>query len=127
MRVTRTLRTADDRQELSALIFRLKAGSRITIADPEATTPQQIKVQLMLEELARKVRWNGETLDPYEWRLMFLAALRESRVVDGLEPGTRLVLFERKSDTPSVAEASHMIDMIPAFAAERGVTLSEAA
>jgi hypothetical protein len=123
VRITRTLRSAEDRQEISALIFRLKAGSRVTIADLEATTPQQVKCRLMREEIARRIEWCGKKRSSVEWLVMFWAVVRGAEVVDGIEYGTRIVLGVREDKEPSQDEASQMIELMYAFAAERGVTL----
>ena len=120
MRVTKTVRQ-HNRAALAAAVRDAPAGTRVTFSDPESTHPQKVKLRIMLDELARKVEWHGEKLTVDDWRTMFLAGLRGSHVVHGVVPGTRVVLFERKSDEPSVKEASEMIEMINAFLAERGL------
>jgi hypothetical protein len=124
VRITRTLRSVEDRQEISAMIFRLKTGSRVTLSDPEATDAQKLKCRLMRDEISRRIKWHGEKLGPEEWLVMFSAADRGSHVVDGIETGTRVVLGGVREDKePSAEEAGRHIEMMYAFAAERGVML----
>lgn len=124
MRLTITLSTADRRGQAARVVSRAPKGTRVTFDDPESTEPQQVKLKFMFEELSRKAMWHGWRLDAEDWRCLFLAELRHSQVIDGLEPGTRLVLFERKSDEPSNVEASGLIDSVYAFCAEQGITIS---
>ena len=123
MRVTRTIR-AESREEICDVVRRLKDGSRVMFLDPEATDPQQILLRILLDEFARKALWNGRRLSAVDWRRMFLAAARNAEVGPGVEEGTAFVAFA-KDDTPSVTEASNMIELLHKYAAENGFTLSE--
>jgi NinB protein len=120
MRITRTIRTDGDRAELRSMVGRVRAGTRVTLEDPEASEPQRIRLRIMLDELARRAKWNGRKITGRDWRRMFLAVVRRAEI--GEAPGEEdavFVMFER-DDTPSIEEASNMIEMAHQFAAERG-------
>jgi NinB protein len=120
MRITRTIRTDGDRAELRSMVGRVRAGTRVTLEDPEASEPQRIRLRIMLDELARRAKWNGRKITARDWRRMFLAVVRRAEI--GEAPGEEdavFVMFER-DDTPSIEEASNMIEMAHQFAAERG-------
>ena len=57
---------------------------------------------------------------------MFSASLRKARVVPGLDPGSFVPLGMRTSDM-SKEEMGLLLELIDAFAAERGVVWSNAA
>jgi NinB protein len=119
MRITRTIRK-ESRDEIVGFIMKARDGMRVTFEDPEGTSKQEVKLRLMLMELAHHHEWHGEKLHWKEWRLMFLAVARQAHVVPGIEDGTRVVLFERGNDEPSIREASDMIELLFQFAAEHG-------
>ncbi len=124
MRVTKTIRPST-REAIAALVSKLPEGYRVTVEEPEATEPQQVKMRIMFDELARGVEWYGEKLVADDWKVIFLAGLRSAHVVHGFVPGTRVVLFGKRRATPSANEASQIITMLYQFAAERGFQFKE--
>ncbi len=123
MRETITLSSSDLRQRASSYIARAVKGTRIVFLDPERTDSQSIRLRLMREEIARRILWNGERLSADDWMVIFAASLRNSKVVDGIDPGTRIVLGLREDGEPSKENASDLIELMLSFAAERGIIL----
>jgi hypothetical protein len=79
-----------------------------------------------LTEVAQQLPWYGQKLSPEDWKDMFSASLRKARVVPGLDPGSFVPLGMRTSDM-SKEEMGLLLELIDAFAAERGVVWSNAA
>lgn len=123
-RVFITLWSAADRQRAVQLIADAPAGTRVEYKKAKRTLPQNDLLWSRLTDVARQVVWHGQKLTPGDWKDMFTAALRESRVVPGIDPGTFVVLGLHTSDM-SKDEMGALLDLIDAFAAERGVELSD--
>lgn len=87
---------------------------------------QNDKYQPMCREIAKHVQWHGVWLDADDWRHIFTATIKKQRSVPNLD-GTGFVILGASSKKLTKQEASDMIELIHAFAAEHGVTLQEAA
>jgi hypothetical protein len=75
--------------------------------------------------VARQVKWDGLKLSADDWKLIFMAALKqELRMVRNLD-GTGFVQLGRSSSDLSVAEMGDLMDLIAAFGAREGVTFAE--
>jgi sugar phosphate isomerase/epimerase len=77
-----------------------------------------------LTEISGQVDWYGQKLSPEDWKDMFTASLRKARVVPGLDAGSFVPLGMRTSDMTK-DEMSDLLELISAFAAERGVVFSD--
>ena len=88
--------------------------------------PQNSKLWAMLAEISRQVDWYGRKLTPGDWKDVFTASIRVSRVVPGIDPGTFVVLGLHTSDMTK-QEFSDLLELIYAFAAEHGVTFGDEA
>lgn len=95
-------------------------GTRLEFKAPKRTLPQNALLWSRLTEISRQVIWYGQKLSPDDWKDVFTASLRRARVVPGLEPGSFVPLGMRTSDM-SVEEMTDLLELIAAFAAERGV------
>ena len=99
-------------------------GTRIDFRQPKRSIDQNSLMWARLTEIARQVEWYGQKLSADDWKDIFSASLRKARVVPGLDPGTYVPLGMRTSDM-SKEEMGMLLDLIEAFASERGVNLSE--
>lgn len=78
----------------------------------------------MLTEIARLVPWHGVTIQPQDYKLIFMAALRqEMRIVPNLA-GDGFVNIGVSSSDLSKSEMSDLIELMYLFAAERGIVFS---
>ncbi len=77
-----------------------------------------------LTDIAQQVEWYGQKLSPDDWKDVFTASLRRARVVPGIDAGTYVPLGMRTSDMTK-DEFSDLLELIAAFAAERGVTFHD--
>ena len=73
----------------------------------------------LLTDISKQVEWYGKKLTQYEWKDVFTAGLKKSKVVPGLDGGF-VVLGQRTSIMPK-HEFSELIDLIQAFAADHDV------
>jgi hypothetical protein len=121
-----TIIVSNDNDRLLAASWAQKSpdGTRIEFKRSKRSLPQNDLMWSRLTEISRQVQWYGASLSPDDWKDVFTASLRTSRVVPGIDPGSFVVLGLRTSDM-SAEEMGNLLDLIDAFAAERGVTFKE--
>ena len=119
-----TLNTQADIDRAIRWIHGIPKGSRIEFKAPSRTLDQNALLWAKLDEISKQVEWYGEKLSKEDWKEIFCASLRKARVVPGIDPGGFVVLGLRTSDM-SKDEFSNLIELINAFAAERGVVFHE--
>jgi hypothetical protein len=121
-----TIIVSNDNDRLLAASWAQKSpdGTRIEFKRSKRSVPQNDLMWSRLTEISRQVQWYGASLSPDDWKDVFTASLRTSRVVPGIDPGSFVVLGLRTSDM-SAEEMGNLLDLIDAFAAERGVTFKE--
>jgi len=115
------VRSADDRQKAAAWCQKAPAGTRIEYRRGRRSLPQNALLWARLTDVAQQVEWYGQKLTPDDWKTMFTASLRKSRVVPGIDPGSFVLLGLHTSEMDK-EEMTNLLDLIDAFAAERGVT-----
>ncbi len=119
-----TIHSDSDRDRVLRWAKQAPTGTRIEFKKAQRTLPQNDLMWGRLTDISRQVEWYGERLTPQDWKDLFTAAVRVSRVVPGIDPNTFVVLGLRTSDM-SKEEMGELLDLIDAFAAERGVVLSD--
>jgi hypothetical protein len=95
-------------------------GTRVEFKQPKRSIEQNALMWARLTDIARQVEWYGQKLSADDWKDVFSASLRKARVVPGLDPGSFVPLGMRTSDM-SKEEMGQLLDLVDAFAAERGV------
>lgn len=119
------LNRASDRERVQAWAAKAPWGTRVTFQEAKRTTDQNARMWAMLTEVARQVKWDGLKLSADDWKLIFMAALKqELRMVRNLDR-TGFVQLGRSSSDLSVAEMGDLMDLIAAFGAREGVTFAE--
>jgi hypothetical protein len=119
------LNRASDRERVQAWAAKAPWGTRVTFQEAKRTTDQNARMWAMLTDVARQVKWDGLKLSADDWKLIFMAALKqELRMVRNLD-GTGFVQLGRSSSDLSVAEMADLMDLIAAFGAREGVTFAE--
>lgn len=122
-----TYRVTTEAQRATVLdaIQRAPLGFVVTAKRNKRSTPQNSRMWALLTIISREVRWHGLRLSPDDWKLIFLSALgHEMRMVPNID-GTGFVNLGRSSSALSKSEMSDLMELISAFAAERGVDLKE--
>lgn len=113
-----------DRQKAATWALKAPDGMSITFKQASRSLDQNALMWARLTEIARQVDWYGRKLTPTDWKDMFTASLRNAISVPGIDPGTVVVLGLHTSDMTR-AEMGLLLDLIDAFAAERGITFQE--
>jgi hypothetical protein len=111
------------RAHAKALIDRAPKWAAVTIKEDARTVEQNRALWPRLHDIAAQVDWYGEKLTPEEWKDVFSAALSDhQRVVRGINGG--MVFVGARTSQMSMREFSDLLELIEAFAAERGVVWS---
>ena len=100
------------------------SGTVVEFKKPRRSLDQNALLWSRLTEIAAQVEWYGVKLSPDDWKTMFSASLRKARVGPGLDAGSFVPLGMRTSDMTK-DEMTALLDLIDAFAAERGVVFKE--
>lgn len=72
-----------------------------------------------LERISKEVVWYGQKLSPYEWKDIFSAALKKSKVVPGLDGG--FAVCGQSTSKLSKADFSELLELVIAFGAQNGI------
>jgi hypothetical protein len=115
------IRSELDRSRAVSWCQKAPGGTRIEFKRAKRSVPQNALLWARLTDISQQVEWYGQKLAPDDWKDMFTASLRKARVVPGLDPGSFVLLGLHTSDM-SKDEMTMLLDLIDAFAAERGVT-----
>lgn len=120
------LHNDQSRQKAIRWVTQAPPKTTVEFKAPRRSLDQNALLWARLTEIARSVDWYGTKMSAEDWKDVFSASLRKSRVVPGIDAGTFVVLGMRTSDMTK-EEFTALLDLIDAFAAERGVTFEEAA
>jgi hypothetical protein len=93
-------------------------GYVVQIMEPTRSLEQNSLLWPLLECLAKQVTWYGQKLTSGEWKDVMTAALKKSKVVPGIEPGSFVVCGQSTSKMTK-AYFSDLIELIYAFGAEQ--------
>lgn len=117
-----TLYRQSDREKALKWVHQAPAGTRLTFKAARRSLPQNDRLWAMLSEIACQVNWYGQKLSASDWKVIFTASLCKANVVPGIDAGT-LVPIGMSTSSMSKAEFSALMELIEAFASERGVNL----
>ena len=108
-------------------IRRAPAETRVTFQGPKRTLPQNDKLHAMITDIQTQILWHGQRLSLADWKLVFMAALKqETRIVPNID-GTGFVQLGRSTANLSTQEMSDLLLIVEAFAARYGVKMKEPA
>lgn len=112
--------TDKDRKQAHGWIDRAPVGTKIAFKRPDTRSlDQNAMLWARLNEISRQVDWYGEKLSSEDWKTVFTASLRKSRVVPGIDGG--FVVLGLSTSNMTKSEFGMLLDLIDAFAAEHGV------
>lgn len=117
------LNSPSDRRKVHSWVEQAPKGTRVELKAPRRSLEANARMWACLTEIAQQVDWYGQKLSAEDWKDVFSASLRRARVVPGIDPGTFVPLGMRTSDMTK-AEFSDLLELMAAFAAERGVVFS---
>lgn len=99
----------------------IKDGHRFTleIRPEKRSDAQNRRLWAMLSDISAQVDWHGHRLTAEEWKDVFSAALKRTKVVPGLDGG--FVVCGQSTSKMTKAEMAELQTLMEAFGAERGV------
>lgn len=102
----------------------LMAGHRLTLElRPEnRSDAQNRRLWSMLSDISAQVNWHGHKLTSEEWKDVFSAALKRTKVVPGLDGG--FVVCGQSTSRMTKAEMCELQTLMEAFGSEQGVRFS---
>ncbi len=93
------------------------------VIKPETrSTAQNRRLWAMLADVSRQVNWHGQKLVAEDWKHVFSAALKRTRVCPGIDGG--FVVLGQSTSQMTRAEMSELQDLIEAFGAQHDVRFS---
>lgn len=98
-------------------------GMVVTIKPKTRSLEQNALLWSLLGEIAAQVEWHGQKLSPDEWKDMATAALKNQKVVPGIEGG--FVVLGARTSKMTKAELSELVEFLYAFGAEHNVKFEE--
>lgn len=123
-RVSVILASRAQREQASRWCLNAPINTRIEFKEPKRSIPQNDRMWAMLTEIAKQHLYHGLKLSPDDWKLLFLDALkREVRMVPNID-GTGFVNLSKSSSDLSKEEFGGLFDVIEAFCAREGISLS---
>lgn len=99
-------------------------GYIVTIKAAKRSDAQNRLLWQALTDVSEQVEWYGQYLPNTDWKDIFTASLRKSKVVPGIDAGT-FVVTGLHTSTMTKGELSALMDLIFAFGAERGVIFKD--
>lgn len=125
-RLTLTLANDRLREKAIAIIRAAKQFSRVEFKGPQRSDNQNAAMWAMLGDLSTELAWYGKQLEPDEWKLVMLDALRRERRDEmKLVPNTDNTGFVNISGASSSdlshEEMSDLLTIIRAFGDQHGV------
>ena len=92
----------------------------VTFKENTRTLEQNARLWALLTDVSEQVIWYGKKLNPDEWKVVFTASLRNTRVVPTID-GDGFVPLGLSTSKMSVAEMSALQTLIAAFGAQHNV------
>lgn len=99
----------------------LMAGHRLTleIRPEKRSDAQNRRLWAMLSDISAQVDWYGHKLTSEEWKDVFSASLKRTKVVPGLDGG--FVVCGQSTSKMTKAEMCELQALMEAFGAQQGV------
>lgn len=99
-------------------------GLLVQFKEPTRSLEQNSKLWALLSDVSGQVDWYGKKLSADDWKTVFTASLRNTRVVPTID-GDGFVPLGMSTSKMSVAEMRALLDLIDAFGAQHGVVWSD--
>lgn len=118
--VTITLRDPAQRRRAHECVKDCPDGWSATFAPETRTQAQNRLLWPLLTQIRCEVRYFGRELTQADWKNLFVASLRSSEVIPTLD-GRSVMPLGLSTRVMSKAEFSDLLEVIHAYAAEKGV------
>ena len=110
------------RQHALEAVMAAPEGMVVEIKPRTRTLDANAAMWPMLDALSNQTDWHGIKLSPEEWKDLLSAGLVKSKVVPNID-GTGFVILGQRTSKMSRSEFGDLLELIKAFAAEKGVDL----
>lgn len=118
--------TDTNKRHIAQHVMDAPVGHIVRISEATRNLEQNAALWALLSEISAQVVWHGRKLDAESWKHIFSSSLKRQDVVPNLD-GTGFVVLGQSTSNLSKREFSDLLELIHAFAAERGVMLRQAA
>lgn len=115
--------SASSRIEAHCFLDKIPVGWQVTFRPKKRDIVLNDKMWPMLRDISQQVIWYGEWLTEEEYKDIFTAALKRSKIRPGLDGG--FVVIGGHTSKMSNEEMSDMIELMYQFGAERNVQWSD--
>ena len=124
MKKTLTITGEVARKAICRHVLAADEGYIVTIAEPSRNLEQNAKMWAMLADISEQTDWHGNKLNPEEWKDLLSAGLVQSKVVPNMT-GNGFVILGQRTSKLSKSQFAALIELITAFAVERGVIFGD--
>ena len=124
MKRTLTITGEVARKAICNHVMAADEGYIVTIAEPSRNPEQNAKMWAMLADVSEQTDWHGNKLNPEEWKDLLSAGLVQSKVVPNMT-GNGFVILGQRTSKLSKSQFAALIELITAFAVERGVIFGD--
>ncbi len=124
MKKTLTITGEVARKAICRHVLTADEGYIVTIAEPSRNLEQNAKMWAMLADISEQTDWHGNKLNPEEWKDLLSAGLVQSKVVPNMT-GNGFVILGQRTSKLSKSQFAALIELITAFAVERGVIFGD--
>lgn len=124
MKRTLTITGEVARKAICRHVMTADEGYIVTIAEPSRNLEQNAKMWAMLADVSEQTDWHGNKLNPEEWKDLLSAGLVQSKVVPNMT-GNGFVILGQRTSKLSKSQFAALIELITAFAVERGVIFGD--
>ena len=124
MKKTLTITGEVARKAICRHVLTADEGYIVTIAEPSRNLEQNAKMWAMLADISEQTEWHGNKLNPEEWKDLLSAGLVQSKVVPNMT-GNGFVILGQRTSKLSKSQFAALIELITAFAVERGVIFGD--
>ncbi|WP_295879183.1 recombination protein NinB [uncultured Bartonella sp.] len=113
------------RQRAIHWIKNVPDGTRVEFKEPKRTVPQNDRMWAMLTEISNKALLGGNKYTADEWKCIFLDALGQEMTFLPKLYGQGFLPIGQRSSELDVGEMSQLMELMEAWCAQNGVTLTE--
>ena len=111
------------RQRAQQAIKDAPHGYVVTIKEPTRNLEQNALLWSLLAQVSKTVVWHGQKLSSDDWKNIFSASLKKTKVVPGIDGG--FVVCGQSTSSMSKRDFSDLCEVIFAFGATHGVEFNE--
>jgi hypothetical protein len=111
------------RQRAQQAIKEAHQGYVVTIKEPTRNLEQNALLWSLLAQVSKTVIWYGQKLSSDDWKNIFSASLKKTKVVPGIDGG--FVVCGQSTSSMSKRDFSDLCEVIFAFGAQQGVEFNE--